>query len=226
MYYLMMMRRYRMEPKINTKSYGSNGRSFETNVEMCRTRIEHYERPLRQKFLDVMEQQGLVFANLIWRLMKIDGVVEIFVEPYEISIRMAPTFNWNREIDTIVGDAVKKMHNMGSQVKGKKIVIVTFPNQVIREYHTNFEVSKSHREQFYRPLRLTSLEPLMTVGIDGGELIRMLFKMDGVCEVTVYPYIIRISIGDAFDWQPIEAEIFDAVQKVFGKGLVVSGKSR
>lgn len=92
-----------------------------------------------------------------------------------------------------------------------KVEIVPNPN--IRIFHTNFEISKSHIQIFYRPLRESSKEYLTKIGRKGATIVRRLFKIPGVTEVFVHPYSLGIKKGECFKWDEIEDRVIEVIMK-------------
>lgn len=101
-----------------------------------------------------------------------------------------------------------------------RIVVETFPNDLIREYHTNVRVTNTpYHEMFGRPdspsmNELLGREPL---GEQGQVFVNDLHAIDGVTEVSLEPYHIRITIAAAFDWQDdVEPQVLDRIKAYFG----------
>ncbi|MDD3475172.1 MAG: NifU N-terminal domain-containing protein [Candidatus Dojkabacteria bacterium] len=87
------------------------------------------------------------------------------------------------------------------------------PNPNMRNYHTNFEISKSHIQIFYRPLRESTGGYLIEVGRKGATIVRRLFKIPGVTEVFVHPYSLGIKKGKCFKWDEIEPKVIEVIMK-------------
>lgn len=95
----------------------------------------------------------------------------------------------------------------------REIKVETHPNEDIRTYHTNFEISNSHLEIFYRPLRESSDEYLKKVGRKGSILIRRLMKIPGITEIFSAPYSVGVKKGQNFIWGEIEPQILETIEK-------------
>lgn len=140
-----------------------------------------------------------------------------------------PPTRWNENIDRIVKEAFQAAYD--ELHPRKRLTIATYPNDRMRGFATTFEISSSRFENFQRPLRLSSMEYLRKVGVDGGgELVRKLMQIPGVTEVSIRPYEATVEIAKAFSWtelddhgESIEDKIVDAFKAVFGN-LVVSRK--
>ena len=80
-------------------------------------------------------------------------------------------------------------------------------------YHVNFEISESHHESFFRPLRDESEEYLRNVGEIGEKIVRELFEIPGIIVVTIESYGIEIHKGRAFEWKNITSSILDILKE-------------
>lgn len=67
---------------------------FYVNVEISKTRIKSFYRPLRSTSDAYLVEVGEKGAELVKRVMAIPGVSKIFIEPYELCIHKTPLFNW------------------------------------------------------------------------------------------------------------------------------------
>jgi len=92
-----------------------------------------------------------------------------------------------------------------------KVEIVPNPN--MRIFHTNFEISESHIQVFYRPLRESSEEYLTKIGRIGATIVRRLFRIPGVTRVFVHPYSLDIEKGECFEWNQIEPKVIEVIMK-------------
>lgn len=99
-----------------------------------------------------------------------------------------------------------------------KIVVETHPNNECRTYHTDFEISKDHIENFWRPVRPESKEYLQKLGRKGGTLVRRLLALSGIAEVTIQPYEIMVQKGQAFSWENLELQILETIENLRPKG--------
>ena len=110
-----------------------------------------------------------------------------------------------------IGPAVEKEPIEESTPLPYEVEIV--PNQNMRNYNTNFEISKSHIQIFYRPLRESSKEYLTEVGRKGATIVRRLFRIPGVTEVFINPYRLWIIKGECFKWNDIEPKVIETIMK-------------
>jgi len=85
-------------------------REFCTKFEVSKSLIEHFYRPLRvssEEYLDVVGPDG---AALVTRLMELPGVVEVFIEPHEVTVYIGEAFDWTERNDDgqTLEDKIKK----------------------------------------------------------------------------------------------------------------------
>ena len=97
-------------------------------------------------------------------------------------------------------------------------VVETHPNHECRTYHPDFEISKDHIENFWRPVRPESKEYLQKLGRKGGALVRRLLALPGIAEVTIQPYQIMVKKGQAFSWDILEPQILETIENLRPKG--------
>ena len=93
------------------------------------------------------------------------------------------------------------------------------PNCEVRSYHPNFEISKAHIENFWRPVRPEGKEYLKRLGRKGALLVRRLLKIPGISEVTIKPYEITVHKGLNFSWDDIEFHVLETIEKSMPKNL-------
>lgn len=225
-----------MELKFQIEKHSNTGRTFHTNVVVGKTSIEHYAPWLSRSFEDALHNQTWHVAKMVRDLLRIDGVHDIFVKPYEVSVHMdwmnRPFQRWSEKIDRIVKEAFEAAYAEVYPVSRKRLTITTFPNNRRRGFATTFEISNSRFETFDRPLRISSMEYLRNVGIDGGgELVRILMQISGITEVSIQPFEATVEIGNAFDWAETDHNgkclvdnIIAAFKRVFGNDIVVTSK--
>jgi hypothetical protein len=82
-------------------------------------------------------------------------------------------------------------------------------------FHLPAEISKTHFQNFYRPLRDSSEGYLDKVGEIGRKVIKGLFKIEGIEDVSIYPYKMAIRIGHSFTWDDIIPEVKKMIKRVF-----------
>lgn len=102
--------------------------------------------------------------------------------------------------------------------------VETHPNSEVRTYHPNFEISKAHIENFWRPVRPESKEYLKKLGRKGAVLVRRLLALSGVSEVTIKPYEVIVHKGLNFSWDDIEPKVLETIEMSMPKGLREAGQ--
>ena len=80
-----------------------------------------------------------------------------------------------------------------------------------RTYHLSTEVSSSHHECFYRPIRESSGEALARVGTLGTQLVRELLALDGVVLVEITPYSVCLEKGRVFKWWDLGVRVLEVI---------------
>jgi len=152
---------------------------------------------------------GSVVSKLVHDLMSIDGVVNVWLHPYEITVLMAHAFEWNPRIDRLIENTVAQLES-GKNSSGNVVLIETHPNPRRRSFHTNREVSQTYLKMFDRPL-LGYESDLRMVGTLGEKIIRDIFRIPGVTKINIQPYEICVEIGKAFSWDDIEPKVSLAI---------------
>jgi hypothetical protein len=79
----------------------SNMTSFNLNFEVSDSRIEVFYRPLRESSREYLRKVGPIGSKIVQALFKIDGITEVFIKPYEVTIEKGEAFGWY-EIDPLV----------------------------------------------------------------------------------------------------------------------------
>lgn len=98
-----------------------------------------------------------------------------------------------------------------------RIKVEIFSNLDERLYHTTAEISRDPTNTFWRPLRKDSEKYLNEVGKIGTQLLREVFTLPGIAEITIKPYTLGVVKAGAFDWKDIEPQVIEALKKTFGK---------
>jgi len=88
-----------------------------------------------------------------------------------------------------------------------KVYIETVPNPDCIIVHVNYEISNAVIENFMRPLRDSSERYLDKIGPLGTKIVRELFSLQGIAEVTIQPYQLHIQKGKLFDWVKLKPAI-------------------
>jgi hypothetical protein len=218
---MMKKRRKIMEPKFEVVINGSYSRTFHTNVEVGKTSIEHYATYLTSNcWNQICEVQGLIVADMVADILHVKGVEDVFVKPYEVSVHLDITNanpRWDENVDRIVHNAFRRL---AEQSQPRKIVIHN-SEQGRRKFSTNFEVSRTQIQDFWRPLRDSSEQYLKEIGSDGARLVRKLMDLPGVTEIWIHPYEVTVEISKAFDWNSMNLQnrIEEVFEEVFGSDI-------
>ncbi|MDB4979044.1 MAG: hypothetical protein JWM56_1230 [Candidatus Peribacteria bacterium] len=93
-----------------------------------------------------------------------------------------------------------------------RILVQTFPNPTIREFHSTWQISEARSKSFERPLRDSSTPHLKEIGDPGTKMIQDLFAITGITEVLIKLYSARIYLGAAFAWEDVQASILDVLK--------------
>ncbi|MCX6705265.1 MAG: hypothetical protein NT162_02920 [Candidatus Woesebacteria bacterium] len=216
-----------MEFKFEVERNGNTSRSFHTNVTVGKKAIEHYAPWLSGSYNDALRDQEQIVANMVRDLLRIDGINDVFVEPYEVSVHMdqfrRSCIHWNEKIDRIVKNAVEKLYHeqMGPAIR--KVLVEKRSGDRSEAFHTHFEISRSVIEDFRRPLRDSSQSYLTKIGPNGERLVRSLMDLPGVIQIWMQPYEVSVEIAKAFDWyehdnngKSLEDKVKEAIRQVFG----------
>ena len=228
-----------MKPKFNVRVNHASGRTFSTDVEIGKQVVSLYMPydSAQHQYLEALRDHDRIVAVMVRELRQIDAVDDIFVDPYEVSVYMKEKNSfglrprWNEKVDQIVKKAFQARYDE-LHPNRKRLAIEIYPNDRFRGFATTFEISNSRYETFLRPLRISSVEYLHKVGIDGGgELVRIVMQIPGVTQVSIQPYEARVEIANAFSWDELDDNgksivdnIVEAFKKVFGNNIAISNK--
>lgn len=208
-----------MKTTIN-KEYGPNICKFVGNVVLSK-KTDNFTRPAVRPFdltkESISMDHGLVVANMILRLMEITHVDGVYISGRAVNVLMSEGSVWNEDIDKIVESA---FNDAGTAIKptDTRIVVKTYVVEYHRDFHVNFEISQSFRQEFHRPLRPESSTYLKSLGPKGSNLIQLLFKIQGISKVVIQPYQLDIAIGEAFvqNWTKIQENVVTRIESIFG----------
>lgn len=204
--------------KIDKNQVREQYADFNTTTEVGGSRIEMFSFPIRNlDILDLAIKQGIPVAVMIYSLSKLKGIEHIFVKPYSISVSLYDGFRWDPKIDKIVENYIGLAAIIDELNSRPKLIVKSFPNKQIREYSMDVEICESRREEFYRPLRDSSENPLNRLGKVGKTMVKNIMSIPGVTEVTIDPYSLRIEIAEAFSWSDVEPLIVEAIARETGE---------
>lgn len=107
-----------------------------------------------------------------------------------------------------------------------RIIVERVPNPHCLVFHTTAELSQGSISQlFWRPLRPYSEPYLNEMGEHGARVVRQIFAIAGVAEVSITPYHLHISKGEAFDWEDIKPAIIEVIRSLFQNKYNVAPES-
>jgi hypothetical protein len=66
-----------------------------TNFLISEGRTQQFYRPIRRSSQRYLREVGEDCAELVKRLTRVDGIVAVTVQPYELMIEKAPLFDWD-----------------------------------------------------------------------------------------------------------------------------------
>ena len=212
----------KFEVEVSRETY----RSFHSNVEILKSSIEHFMHISDHKYAELVQKHGLTVANMVNELFSIEGVNDIFVSPYSVSVSMVEhCFKWNKGIDAVVERAFQITANRKTPPKIQGTILTeTYPNTRVKTYHVSFQISNTVIETFRRPIRPSSDQYLNKVEYPGKILVRRLLKIDGVTEVTIRPYSVGITVAKLFRWDDVESDIYQIFDEMFGPYLEFRNK--
>jgi len=84
-----------------------NIREYTTTVEICDTNRESFYRPLRASSEEPLKRLGKKGRAIVESLIKIPGVIEVAIEPYEVRVEIAPAFEW-KDVEPYIFEVIAK----------------------------------------------------------------------------------------------------------------------
>jgi hypothetical protein len=203
-----------MKFKFDVEVADTNGRKFHTNVEIFKKSIESFSPGGCNQCRDQLrEKLGNPIGDMIFEILQVNGVQEVFLEPYRVCVFMKGGFRWNENIRRIVYTSICQLAN-GSSEKDRLVGIETDGRR--REYHLKMLLSRTSIQDFRRPLRASSESYLNEVGYPGDQIIRKIFDIPGVTEVWIHPYRLSVEIAKMFDWEEVTPKIEKAFEDTLG----------
>ena len=70
-------------------------RSFHINRVVSHSVIEHFMRPVRGNSEKYLIKVGDPGADVVRSLMRLSGVTDIFIKPYEVSVHISEVHDWD-----------------------------------------------------------------------------------------------------------------------------------
>lgn len=203
-----------MKPKFDVELADTNGRKFHTDVEIFKDSIKSfYPGGSNQCRTQLREKLGNPIGDMVFEILQIKGVGNIFLHPYEVCVFMKDGFEWNKNIRRIVYTSICQL--AGEKYANDQLVGTETSGQR-REYHLKKLISKTSIQDFHRPLRTSSERYLNEVAYPGNQIIKKLFDIPGVIEVWVHPYELSVKIAKMFSWEESSPKIEKAFEDVLG----------
>lgn len=67
---------------------------FHVNRVISRAAIQDFWRPLRENSEQYLAKVGKKGAEIVRRVLRLPGVSEVFISPYELSVTIAGVYSW------------------------------------------------------------------------------------------------------------------------------------
>lgn len=86
-------------------------KSFLATVEISAPRVEHFKKPLDKDSEKILNQLGIIGAQIVKEIMAIPGVMEIRIKPKEIRMKKEGSSSWEEieeKVLEILNRAVRK----------------------------------------------------------------------------------------------------------------------
>ena len=95
-------------------------RSYHPNFEISKSPIENFWRPVRPDSKEYLKKLGRKGAALVRRLLKIPGVAEVTIQPYEVSVHKGLNFPWD-DIQPAVLETIEMSMPKGLREAGQEV---------------------------------------------------------------------------------------------------------
>lgn len=82
-------------------------RGYHTRAEVCRSVMEHFDRPLRSRSEEYLAKAGPLASQIVRRLMAIKGINGVTTEPYCVAVKKAKCYTWE-ELEPIILKVVRQ----------------------------------------------------------------------------------------------------------------------
>lgn len=210
-----------MSQVIRTSPFGERGRQFDTRIELSRVGIQLYNPDnMNKSRLYLRQKHGYVLGNLIWDILRVGGVADVFVESYRLSVDVKPSWGWNSRIDGLVEKAVNDLVGKPPRPTWPSVEIKTHPNGLMRSFGVDFEVSLTKIKIFNRGWPYNR-DDLREIGQFGEELVRGLLKIAGVTGVYLDPDNFSVTIAPLFSWDEVQPRILNLLSEKVGTRVTV-----
>lgn len=100
-----------------------------------------------------------------------------------------------------------------------RILIVKFPNDRLREFHTNIQLTKEKGVQYLGKGGhhfSQEAEKVEKAGEKAMQLIDRIYQLNGVEAVSIGDYNLRVEIGTAFLWEEVQPHVLEIMMNHFG----------
>jgi len=105
---------------------------FHTRFEISNSVIEIFMRPLRPSSEPYLREVGVPGKYLVRELMSLDGVTEVCIQPYEISIHISPSYSFDEVTPQVL--EMLKMYTPENMLEEREFVsYVTWRGELKKE---------------------------------------------------------------------------------------------
>lgn len=168
---------------------------------------------------------GPIGRAIAGELLAVDGVTEVTLRPYSVSIEIAEAFEWTE----VEGKVLATLRRIASRIQPRPAVtgspvairpnikVEKAPNPYYRSYHTRYVLSKTDIQIWEAPFTTHNGElgdDYASLGQTGRRVVRQILAIDGVERIYIRPYMISVSIGQAYPWASIETQIIEILRRV------------
>jgi len=108
-------------------------RVYHVNEAISDFPIQHFLIPLQDYHEEDLQEVGDAGATLVKEVAFIEGVEEIFVEPYQLSVVIAETFDWKDIEPSVVGALERALE----EVEQQGVMATHFPLLLAQFFEAN-----------------------------------------------------------------------------------------
>jgi hypothetical protein len=94
-----------------------------------------------------------------------------------------------------------------------KVKIYRHPNQEIRSFLTDLEISALRVEKFRRPLEKDRENALKSLGTIGAQVVKEILAIQEVRDIQIKPKEVRITKEASCSWEEIEERILEILRR-------------
>lgn len=210
-----------MKLEIKTEKHMSGHlRIFHTNIELINHLVMDFVPNIGTR-AEKVKKVGVPMVDLIMEILSIENVTRISIQPYlvKVQIDLKPSSPWNEDIDHIVECmCLEKVNKFFSRPK-KHITIKPGLRKQDKVYKMSWKFSEVDGETFSRPLTQRDLDTLAEASVLKSILIQLLFNINGVTGLVVYPNSVQVTRAKLFDWAEVELRVRQVFTAVFGNDI-------